>query len=71
MTFKDGVVKCYILFTIIVFLFVETLMKFAEKVTKHPCFVVCSGLWMIVDIVLDIFSVINYHRLFIQVDTFY
>ena len=66
-TFKDAVVKCYIVFTIIVFLIVKKLMKFLVKVIKHPCFVVGSGVWMIVDIVLDIFSVINYHTLFTQV----
>ena len=67
MTFKDAVVKCYIVFTIIVFLVVKKLMKFLDKVIKHPCFVVGSGIWMIVDIVLDIFSVVNYHTLFKQV----
>ena len=47
----------------------DKLMKFTDKVTKHPCFVVSSALYMLVDIVLDILSVINYHTLFTQVDT--
>ena len=67
MMFKDAVVKCYIVFTIIVFLVVKKLMKFLGKVIKHPYFVVGFGIWMMVDIVLDIFSVINYHTLFTQV----
>ena len=71
MMFKDAVVKCYIVFTIIVFLVVKKLMKFLGKVIKHPYFVVGFGIWMMVDIVLDIFSVINYHTLFMEVDTFY
>ena len=71
MMFKDAVVKCYIVFTIIVFLVVKKLMKFLGKVIKHPYFVVGFGIWMMVDIVLDIFSVINYHTLSMEVDTFY
>ena len=67
MMFKDAVVKCYLVFTIIVFLVVKKLMKFLGKVIKHPYFVVGFGIWMMVDIVLDIFSVINYHTLFTQV----
>ena len=59
MMFKDAVVKCYIVFTIIVFLVVKKLMKFLGKVIKHPYFVVSFGIWMMVDIVLDIFSVIT------------
>ena len=67
MMFKDAVVKCYLVFTITVFLVVKKLMKFLGKVIKHPYFVVGFGIWMMVDIVLDIFSVINYHTLFTQV----
>ena len=67
MMFKNAVVKCYLVFTIFVFLVVKKLMKFLGKVIKHPYFVVGFGIWMMVDIVLDIFSVINYHTLFSQV----
>ena len=47
----------------------DKLKKLKDSVAKHPCFVVCSGLWMIADIVLDILSVINYHTLFTEVLT--
>ena len=49
----------------------DKLKKLKDSVTKHPCFVVSSGLYMLVDIVLDILSVINYHTLSTQVDTLY
>ena len=67
MMFKDAVVKCYLVFTITVFLVVKKLMKSLGKVIKHPYFVVGFGIWMMVDILLDIFSVFNYHTLFTQV----